>query len=245
MSNYIYLLSWDVGQVTDPSAVVGYKVFTDSWPYLYDAIVVSRLPLGTKYTVPKGSGQKGQVEMICELCSREPFINCTLAVDQTGVGRAVVDQLYAAEPHAAICPVTIVASTMGKAKCQKSPYEWHVPKVEIVNALVVASEQRRILVGPSQADGKVVQQLRDSDTLRAELSTFRTKLSKAGNEQFGTWRQAEHDDLVLAAAIGIWVAENAGAGWDGKLGVGKSPPHAPVDAWLDRDILAGPWGERP
>ena len=48
--------------------------------------------------------------------------------------------------------------------------------------------------------------------LMAELITFRSKITVAGNETFGAWRERDHDDLVLAVALALWLAENAPTG---------------------------------
>lgn len=40
-----------------------------------------------------------------------------------------------------------------------------------------------------------------------ELMGMQVKISAAGNDQYGSWRDGEHDDLVLAAALGCWRAK--------------------------------------
>ena len=35
------------------------------------------------------------------------------------------------------------------------------------------------------------------------------KVSAAGNEQFGAWREGQHDDLVLAVALACWAVDKA------------------------------------
>ena len=42
--------------------------------------------------------------------------------------------------------------------------------------------------------------------LARELETFQVKLTQAGNETFESWRERDHDDLVLAVALGCWGA---------------------------------------
>ena len=44
------------------------------------------------------------------------------------------------------------------------------------------------------------------ETLSKELEAFRTKVTADRNETFSAWREKDHDDLVLAAALAIWVA---------------------------------------
>jgi len=40
--------------------------------------------------------------------------------------------------------------------------------------------------------------------LRKEMAEMEVRVSAAGTEQFGAWREGEHDDLVLAVALACW-----------------------------------------
>ena len=37
-----------------------------------------------------------------------------------------------------------------------------------------------------------------------EMAEMRVKVTAEGNEQFGAWREGEHDDLVFAVALACW-----------------------------------------
>ena len=39
-----------------------------------------------------------------------------------------------------------------------------------------------------------------------KLGGMRVKISLDGNDKYGAWREGEHDDLVLAAALACWRA---------------------------------------
>jgi len=54
-------------------------------------------------------------------------------------------------------------------------------------------------------------QVRDRETLIAELQGFRRKYTAAANEVFGNGRLAAHDDLVLAVALAVWGCEHGPA----------------------------------
>jgi len=43
--------------------------------------------------------------------------------------------------------------------------------------------------------------------LKKEMMDMRVKATPAGNEQFGAWREGEHDDLVFAVALACWGAK--------------------------------------
>jgi hypothetical protein len=46
-----------------------------------------------------------------------------------------------------------------------------------------------------------------AETLRDELLNFEVKVTEAANETYGCWRSGKHDDLVLAVALAVWVAQ--------------------------------------
>ena len=52
--------------------------------------------------------------------------------------------------------------------------------------------------------------LPERELLVKELLAFKVKVSAAGNESFEAWRARDHDDTVLATAIGIWYGEQGG-----------------------------------
>ena len=116
-----------------------------------------------------------------------------LLVDATGVGRPVVDLFkerglrYKAITITGGNTVTGVAGGYG------------VPKRDLIGALEVPFHSGRL---------KVAAGLRLWETLRAELQTFRRKVSlTTGMDTYEHWRESDHDDLVLAAALACWGTE--------------------------------------
>ena len=51
---------------------------------------------------------------------------------------------------------------------------------------------------------QIAEGMREGATLVREMSEMRVKVSGSRNEQFGAWRNGEHDDLVLAVALACW-----------------------------------------
>jgi hypothetical protein len=47
----------------------------------------------------------------------------------------------------------------------------------------------------------------ETKILVRELGTFSVKITSAANETFESWRERDHDDLVLAVALAAWGAE--------------------------------------
>jgi hypothetical protein len=121
-----------------------------------------------------------------------------LVVDQTGVGRAVVDMFTDAmrgRVNRDFCPVTITA---GHEVTHSERGQLRVPKKDLVGALQALLQTRRL---------RVAKALPDAAVLVRELETFRVKVTEAANETFGAWREGQHDDLVLAVALAAWMGE--------------------------------------
>jgi hypothetical protein len=124
-----------------------------------------------------------------------------LVVDQTGVGQAVVallaDELRG-QVTCTFCPVTL---TTGHEVTIGESGSLYVPKKELVSVLQVLLQLRRL---------QVARTLPDSLLLVKELENFRVKVTTARPETFASWREGQHDDLVLAVALAAWVGELAG-----------------------------------
>src|SRR6266851_116434 len=127
---------------------------------------LERFPLGTSYPTI--------CERIVELFAEPPLRGATLVVDQTGVGRAVVDMIRRARPRASIRPITITAG-LGVVPDGAG---WHVPKKELVSALQVLLQSHRL---------QVASKLPMASVLLKELESFRVKITAAANETFEAW----------------------------------------------------------
>src|SRR5262249_5225557 len=128
--------------------------------------------------------------------AQPPPANSTLAADQTGVGKPVVDMLRRAKVRACLRPVTVSAG-------HKATYDegrWLVPKVELVSTLQVLLQSRRLKVAPA---------LREAQTLVQELTRFQMKVALPTADAYLAWREGPHDDLVLAGGVAAWLGERA------------------------------------
>jgi hypothetical protein len=115
-----------------------------------------------------------------------------LLVDKTGVGVAVTDLLK--ERSLKFTSVTI----HGGEKVTRSKGGYNVPKLDLVAALEVPFHKETL---------KVAEGLQLWGVLREELRNFRRKVNpKTSHASFEHWRESDHDDLVLAAAIACWGA---------------------------------------
>ena len=94
--------------------------------------------------------------------------------------------------------------TAGHAVTAGDDGSWHVAKKELVSRLQVLLQTRRL---------QIARALPDADLLVKELQNFRVKVTVAANEVFEAWREGQHDDLVLAVAIAVWLAERDKPQW--------------------------------
>lgn len=175
----------DLGQAADYTAIVVTQVLDDH----LDVRHIQRLPLGTPYPA--------QVSTIARMMSTAPLgPSTTVAVDATGVGRAVVDLLRPLPFR--LLPVTIT----GGASASRGAQGWHVPKRDLITATQVSLQQGRLRIAAGLPMAK---------ELITELAAYRVSLaSSSGNESWANdWRMAPHDDLVLALCIAVWAASRS------------------------------------
>jgi hypothetical protein len=123
-----------------------------------------------------------------------------LAVDATGVGRAVADIMREEgfSLNSDFFPVLI----HGGDREHLDRGFWRVPKRDLVFAAQVALEQERL---------KFAKDMELLPTLVEELRNFRVKIDpRTAHDSYSHWREGMHDDLVLAVALACWVASKAG-----------------------------------
>ena len=186
----------DLGQVRDFTAVAVVERVqpeTDPWeaPPVYHVRHLDRAPLETEYPAI--------VETVADLTkSRELRGSHRLLVDQTGVGAPVFDMFK----REGLDPIGITIqggdTVSGGRKLLK------VPKRDLVVSLQVAFQDDRL---------KIAEGLPHAATLVEELQGFQVKITTAGHDQYGTWREGEHDDLVLALALAIWYPQHYWEQW--------------------------------
>ncbi len=148
---------------------------------------LERVALGTSYVAV--------VQRVREM-TRTPELRgrCTVVVDGTGVGAAVVDLLRESDMDCELVPVQITGG--GTARGEWGT--WNVPKRDLMGVMQVLFEQGRLTLA---AEMPGVQMLLE------ELMAMRMRLTSGGNAQYGAWRAGSHDDLALAMALACWRAK--------------------------------------
>ncbi len=191
-----FTVGLDLGQAQDYSALcvversvveeqgTGRKVGYHAVRHLH------RWKLGTPYTEI--------VEDVAELTARHPLPGSTLAVDATGVGRAVVDMFRVADLPVRMVPISITGVTNAHPADRGA---WFVPKKDLVAVIQTLIHGDRLYIVPELKDAKI---------LGKEIRQFRVKVTAAGNETFEALRERDHDDMVLSVALACWYHERGG-----------------------------------
>jgi len=173
-----FYVGLDLGQAADYTAVS----VIESVEGMYQVRHLQRFRIGTPYPDVVAQVQK----MMAELP------NAHLVVDNTGVGRPVVDLFRIT--GIPLVPVTI---TGGNTATQDKGV-WFVPKRDLVGALAVAFQTGNL---------KIAEALPEAKVLIDELLNFKVKINlKTAHDSYEAWREGQHDDLVLSVALALWYA---------------------------------------
>jgi hypothetical protein len=205
-----YFIGLDLGQTADFTALCVLerpplaRGADPAEPEVYSLRHLQRFPLGTPYTEI--------VPAVAKLAGTQPLGgNAALVVDQTGVGRALVDMLMRTPGIGRVVPVTI---TGGNAATQTEDGSHHVPKKDLVTSLQLLLQGRRLKIAKGMPEARI---------LVKELENFRVKITLSANETFGAWREGQHDDLVLAVALACWLAQREPRWDDRAFGYARGP----------------------
>jgi hypothetical protein len=148
---------------------------------------------------PPGTPYPAVAAEVRRLLTTPPLPGAVLGLDQTGVGKAVRELVageLAGRATCLFCPVTVTA---GAGVSGSAPgCGLLVPKVELVGTLQVLLQTRRL---------KVSDALPEAGVLVRELGAFRAEVRLTPAEAAESWRERDHDDLVLAVAIAAWLGE--------------------------------------
>jgi hypothetical protein len=166
----------------------------------YRVQMVERIALGTPYPAVVA-------KVRAAVRRRAMAGRCTLVVDATGVGAAVLDLLRRAELG---CAVEGVILTGGERESYAGGV-WRLPKWDLITGMRVMLENRELGLSRRVAG---------ADALAGELAGMGTRMSRGGRVSFGAWRSGEHDDLVIATALACWRAKRRAGGIWGTRSLG-------------------------
>lgn len=139
----------------------------------------------------------------------------TLSIDETGVGKPVIDMFWEKGLTPFGITITGVGQATNKAKkvlkengmfitpSVRDQYTWSIPKRDLVADISICL-QNHIL--------KIASSLPEHKTLINELMNFKVTISQKGHDSYEAWREGIHDDMVLATALALWTAIHIGGG---------------------------------
>ena len=182
-----YVLGVDLGQVNDPTAIalLEHELIRER---TYRLVYLQRFKLGTNYSEI--------ADRIAARVNARPLSGrCTVAVDATGVGQPVVDDLKPKLRHSRFHAITITAgntvnSTSGKI---------NIPKRDLITTCQLLLQNQRLRIAAA---------IPDAAALVEEMLSYRVTISENGHDSYAPWRERDHDDLLLALALAAWTAEN-------------------------------------
>jgi hypothetical protein len=117
----------------------------------------------------------------------------TLIIDGTGVGAPVLDMFRKRNRQ-----FRGVLITGGDTETRGEDGLYRVPKRNLVSGLQILLQSERL---------KIAGSLELAQTLKAELLNFKVDINlKTTHDSYEAWREGDHDDLVLAAALAAWGA---------------------------------------
>lgn len=188
-----HYLAVDLGQVQDYTAVAlmehrsrfdhGIKALVHE----YEIQHLERFALGTEYPAI--------IERLVVMWD-QPFMknHGTLLIDQTGVGRAVVDMAK----DRGLPPIGVTITGGNSASYDEIKREYKVPKSELIHALLLLAQSGQL---------KILKNRPEAQMLKDELGTFKIKRSTRSNANtYEAAQEKEHDDLVIAVALAAWLA---------------------------------------
>lgn len=193
----------DLGQQRDPSAVVFVEAVGERTlsglrlPTQLHVRHCERLPLGTPYGRVVGR--------IAELHEATWATDPHLVVDQSGVGRPVVEALRERRVPVVAATITGGNSETRVRRIRPRDEDWTVSRARLFQVLsgVVYSGRLRISADLGPAARLLLQELEDLEA----------RTSAAGQERVAVASGADHHaDLVSALSLAVWRAEQPAPG---------------------------------
>jgi hypothetical protein len=125
----------------------------------------------------------------------------TVAVDSTGLGGPMMDYLRDAGLKARLVPITFTAGH----ETRHEGGAYFVPKRELISNLGLLLETSRLRLSKTMKHASVLQR---------ELESFTQTLSASGRDSYSA-PTGQHDDLLSALALSVWLAQREGSkgGW--------------------------------
>ncbi len=193
-----FFLGLDLGQRADPTCAVILERFLppSGFDYAKQAMIYGAAQYHLRFLEQPalGTNYPAIVLRVKELLGQDPLRgNARLVVDATGCGLPVVDMFRVA----GLAPAPVMITGGDKWSLDRGIYR--VPKRDLVAVVQVLLQNDRL---------KFAGDLPHLKLLQKELTGFKVKIDpKTAHDSYSNWRDADHDDMVLAVALACWFAE--------------------------------------
>jgi hypothetical protein len=182
-------LGLDLGRPSEPSSLaIVERTWVDNQSH-YKVRHLQRWPAGTPYPTIRD-------DLMVKLKALD---ECTLGIDQTAVGKGVIDIFMPVVLSQDFHPVIITA---GRTPSFNQGIQF-VPKIDLAATLQKLLQTNRIHFA----------KLPETPTLVKELLEFRTNIPSSAADDIASWRERPHDDLCFAVMIAVWLAERQDWGY--------------------------------
>lgn len=197
---YEYHIGLDLGQSVDYSAIaiiekrtlIDYRHRTVSDESEFSLVGLKRFVLKTPYPQI--------VREIAERLSVPPFDDgepIFLVCDKTGVGQGIFDLILENDFLSNRCDLIGVQITGGHSVSGQGSVR-NVPKRDLVFLLAIELQKGNL---------KIASQIPEAKILVSEMQDFELRFTPKANDTYGAIN-GQHDDLVIASALGLWSAKN-------------------------------------
>lgn len=93
----------------------------------------------------------------------------------------------------------MAVSIHGGDRVSQEGRDYRVPKRDLVGVVAVLLQQQRL---------RIAERLPQTPLLTQELLHFKVRIDPTtAHDSYSAWREADHDDLVLALALAVWWGE--------------------------------------
>ncbi len=155
------------------------------------ANIVSELHLVFMRNLPLKMRYPDQVQLMKEVMLRPEFVDqMFLIVERNSIGLPVMQMMF----DKGLSPIGITTTAGKEVNVTKTSY--NVPKADLVHSLLAALQMHRLKMPPPSVY-PIIQTFTD------QLNGFQMKIRKQ-HVIYGAETEDLHDDLVVAAALGVW-----------------------------------------
>ena len=199
-SKYLHFyIGCDLGKKRDPSTLAVIEAHHANGIPTYLVKFLKRFNLSMLYTdiANKLAAMDKQLRALAEKQDKVAII--TYILDATGIGGPITETVAKQLPDAKMLKVYITGG-ISTSTAPDDPYEYHVPKGQLVSGLMAAFDSGTILM---------TRQSKEINAILDELANFEIHISEAGRDAYNA-ASSHHDDLVIALSLAVWAADQTG-----------------------------------